>query len=159
LPIALGAYTGIREGDALKLHWSAAKGGVITWRQSKTGDMVTVPIHRDLAAIIEAAKRKHVTMVVGQKGNPYTESGFRAVFFRFIAKLVKEKKVGEGLTFDGLRHTVGTMPAEAGADEFTIMSMLGHKSPDMARIYARDASRTRRAQVAIEILERGTETD
>ena len=70
LPIALGVYTGIREGDVLRLPWSAIKGGIITWRQSKTEEPLSIPIHRNLAPIIEAAKRRHVTIVVGKKGQP-----------------------------------------------------------------------------------------
>ena len=54
---------------------------------------------------------------------------------------------------------MGTKLAEAGADEFTIMAILGHRSPNMARKYTRDASRKQRAKVAIEILEGGAETD
>lgn len=56
--VALGAYAGLREGDALILPWSAYKGGVITYRQGKTGDRVEVPAHRDLVAILAQTPRK-----------------------------------------------------------------------------------------------------
>jgi len=42
-----------------------------------------------------------------------------------MAALKREGKVGDGLTFHGLRHTVGTLLVEAGYDLDTVRRWLG----------------------------------
>lgn len=162
LPIALGAYTGLREGDVLALPLNAVHdtpdGPVIRWRQRKTGEALEIPVHRDLLPHIAWArrrdKRKGTTLVLGKRGLPYTESGFRARLFRLLRTLRDAGRVGAGLTFHGLRHTVGARLAEAGADDGTIQSLLGHRTAAQAQRYRRDASRKRQARAAVTILER-----
>jgi integrase len=65
-------------------------------------------------------------------------------------KLEAEGKVQPGLTLKGLRHTVATILAEMGYDERTIADMLGQKTTQMARHYARRADRTRKLSAVVE---------
>ncbi len=51
-----------------------------------------------------------------------------------MAKLKREGKIGDGLTFHGLRHTVGTLLVEAGFDIDTIRRWLGQKTLAMATL-------------------------
>lgn len=151
--VALGAHAGLREGDAIRLTWSAYDGAVIETRQLKTGDPVWVPAHSVLRAILDTAPRRAVTIVTGAKGLPFTESGFRARFFKVIRKLVAEGKVQPGLTFHGLRHTAATMLADAGCDTRDIMAITGHRTEAMVRRYTEHADQKRRATAAISKLE------
>jgi len=155
--VAIGAYTGLREGDVLSIPLNAIKDGRLKWRQSKTGEILEIPVHRDLAQWIDAAtqlsNRKGTTIVIGQRGRPFTEAGFRSRFFKIIRGLEQTKKIGNGLTFHGLRHTVGTKLADAGADDFTIQSILGQKTATMAQRYRRDANKKRGSSAAIRLLE------
>ncbi len=155
LPIAIGLYTGLREGDVLTLPWSAYDGHALTVVQAKTAEPLEIPVHRDLKPLLDAAfKTKTATVIVtGKRGRPYTKNGFRARFFKLVRQLHAAGRIGPGLTFHGTRHTVGTFLADAGADEYTIMVVLGHRSPDMARRYTRDANRKKRAAAGIELLE------
>lgn len=155
LVIALGAYAGLREGDALKLPWSAYDGHAIDIRQGKTGEELWVPAHKKLRRLLDAAaKAKRGTVIaVNTRGTVYTEDGFRASFFKLVRKLREAGKVGHGLTYHGLRHSVGTHLAEAGASEQTMMAVLGHQSPEMARLYSRKANRKRLAAAGIALLE------
>ncbi len=75
------------------------------------------------------------------------------MFFGLIRRLVKEGKVGPGLTFHGLRHTVGKKLAEAGCTKEQIKAVLGHKSDAAANIYIEEASRKTLATAAIRKLE------
>jgi len=157
--IAIGRYVGLREGDMVKLPLSAYKPpSWLMWRQSKTGDVVEIPVHAALYPYLEWArrnpKRKATTLVVGARGNPFTTSGFRARFFKIIRKLKQENKIGDGLTYHGLRHTVGSKLAELGADDFTIQAVLGHKTPTMAQTYRRDANKKVRASAGIQLMEK-----
>lgn len=166
--VALGAHAGLREGDAIRLTWSAYRGGVIESRQAKTDDPIWVPVHSELKTILDeararlpalsaklAAKNRPVpmTIVVGQRGEPFTESGFRARFFKVIRQLVAEGKVQPGLTFHGLRHTAATKLADAGCDTRDIMAITGHKTEAMVARYTRSADQKRRATAAIMKLE------
>jgi integrase len=56
-----------------------------------------------------------------------------------IAKLEREGKVGAGLTFHGLRHTVGTLLTEAGVNLDTVRRWLGQKTLAMAIHYSETA--------------------
>lgn len=166
--VALGAYAGLREGDAIRLTWSAYDGAAIESRQLKTGDPIWVPAHSELRRILGetraylpelAAKLSKkgrpvpLTIVVGQRGEPFTEAGFRARFFKVIRQLVADGEVSPGLTFHGLRHTAATMLADAGCDTRDIMAVTGHKTEAMARRYTEHADQRRRATVAIAKLE------
>ncbi|MGA7518550.1 MAG: tyrosine-type recombinase/integrase, partial [Pseudolabrys sp.] len=52
--------------------------------------------------------------------------------------------VGAGLTFHGLRHTVGTVLVEAGCDIDTVRRWLGQKTLAMAIHYSETADTSRR---------------
>ena len=100
---------------------------------SKNGETVWMPAHyrfreitaeafkaRQEAQAKRTRRRKVVpldppTLAVTSRGTPWTESGFRASFFKLIRKLVKDGKVAPGLTFHGLRHTLGKQTIRSGA--------------------------------------------
>lgn len=137
LPIALGAYAGIREGDMLVLPWSAYDGSQLTWRQGKTGAEVQIPVHADLRTFLEAAKRVSTQIVVSSAQRPWkTGNAFRGAFFGLLRDMERAGEVGPGLTYHGLRHTAATRLAEIGASDRAIARLLGHRSLTMARHYS-----------------------
>jgi len=154
--IALGVHLGLREADMLTLTWSAFDGTAFEIRQGKTGEALWVPAHKELRAILSERKdlRRGPIIVVGAKGKPFTQTGFQTRFFGLLRRLKEVGKVGEGLSFHGLRHTVGRKLAEAGCDARTIASILGQKTTAMAEHYSRHANRRYLAKVAIAKLER-----
>jgi integrase len=77
----------------------------------------------------------------------------RSSFFRLIRKLVQEGKVGPGLSFHGLRHTLGTALAEAGCDTPTIAAVLGQATTAMAEHYSKNAKRKHLVGAAIDRIE------
>jgi integrase len=157
--VALGAFAGLREGDALRMPWSCFNGDVLEWVQAKTGDKNWVPAHERLRAILEETPRRSPVIVIGVHGRPFTGSGFRASFFKLLRRLQAEGKIGDGLTFHGLRHTAATRLAEAGADTQTIMAITGHKTEAMVSHYTKAADRKRRARAGIRLLEGNGNTD
>lgn len=159
--LALGAYAGLREGDACALPWRAYDGTAIESRQGKTGMPIWVPAHRDLRAILDAERGRRgigpgdrdTPILAGARGGPLTTAGFRARFFAVIREVTEEEWVRPGLTFHGLRHTAATLLAEAGCDTKDIMAITGHKTVAMAEHYARRANMKKRAAVAIGLME------
>lgn len=151
--IALAAYAGLRESDVVRATWGCYDGQAIETRQGKTGLPVWVPAHYRLREILDATARVSPLIVIGKKGKPYTADTLRNLFFRLIGKLAKAGQVGPGLSFHGLRHTLGTRLAEAGCDAQTIASVLGQRSTSMAEHYSRTANRRGNASAAIRKLE------
>lgn len=145
LAVTLGAYTGQRLGDVLRMTWRAYDGARITLRQQKTGELVTVPAHADLRAKLDAAPRIAVTIIAGRRGRPLTVSGFQTLFQRARAKA----GIARGLTFHGLRHTVAERLLEAGATREEVGALLGHRTLVMVDHYTRRARQTRLAEAAV----------
>ena len=161
--IALGAFAGMREGDAIRVSRAADDGGWLRWTQSKTGEPVELPVHTELRAILDHAYAaqadstvKPLTLVVGLRGRPYTSNGFQRMFFGLVRRLEGEGRVRPGLTFHGLRHTAGKLLADQGVDPRTIAALLGHKTLQMAAHYSDQADRKKRAVAAVAKLRPGT---
>ena len=87
-----------------------------------------------------------VTIAATTNGTPWTASGFNSTFIKAIARLEKQGMVGDGLTFHGLRHTVGTLLIEAGADIDTVRRWLGQKTLAMAIHYSETADTSAKMQ-------------
>ena len=91
-----------------------------------------------------APRHDAITIVATTNGTPWTESGFNSSFIKAIAKLQREGRVGDGLTFHGLRHTCGTLLIEAGFDIDTVRRWLGQKTLAMAILYSQTADTSER---------------
>lgn len=151
LPIAIGMFTGLRKGDVLTLMKSAIRDRRI-WRQTgKTAQLVSIPVHPDLAQILtDSPRHDAVTLAATSRGTPWTVSGFNASFLKAVGRLRREGKVEAGLTFHGLRHTCGTLLIEAGFDIDTVRRWLGQKTLAMAIHYSETADTTAKMQDVLE---------
>src|ERR1051325_11616335 len=116
LAVAIAAYTGLRESNVVKVTWVSYDGVAFETRQVQTGDPIWVKAHFRLREILGQTARISPVILIGARGQPFTESGLRTSFFRLIRTLVAEGAVQPGLSFHGLRHTLGTTLAEAGCD-------------------------------------------
>ena len=149
IALALGAYTGLRESDVVRVPWSCYDGHSIETRTQKTGQRVWIPAHSRLREILDTLPRETETIVPG-----FTASGYRSAFYRLTARLRADGKIGAGLSIHGLRHTLGHQLAEAGCDPPTIAAVLGQSTSQMAEWYSRTANRDRLAAEAFGKLER-----
>jgi integrase len=152
LALLLGLWTGQRQGDLLRLPWSAYDGTRIQLRQSKTGARVSVPVGAPLkAALDEAAKTKEGPIILtSMDGQPWTSDGFRSSWGKACRKV--------GVTFNDLRGTAVTRLALAECTEAEIATITGHSLRDVRSIL--DAHYLHRdpalAESAIRKLERRT---
>jgi integrase len=157
LPLLLALWTGQRQGDLLRLPWSAYDGTRIRLRQSKTGARVSIPVGAPLKAALDAAaKSKHGPIILTSTDKkPWTADGFRASW-----RKASQKAGIVGVTFNDLRGTAVTRLALAGCTEAEIATITGHSLRDVRSIL--DAHYLHRdpalADSAIRKLEMGTKT-
>jgi integrase len=152
VPIAVAAFTGLRESDVIKITWSCYDGTAFETRSQKTNAPIWVPVHPVLRGVLEAAPRAGERIVVGVRGRPIGRSTLTTVFFDHVKRLREEGKVGPGLSFHGLRHTLGTALAEAGCDPPTIAAVLGQATTSMAEHYSKTANRRALIEAAFDRL-------
>jgi integrase len=137
--LMLALWTGQREGDLLRLPWSAYDGKHIRLRQSKGGKAVVIPVSYVLKPILDKMERRSTQILVtskrkrsadGQKiAQPWTESGFRASWRKAVAKAGIT-----GLTFHDLRGSAVVRLALAGATVPEIATFTGHSLKDVESI-------------------------
>jgi integrase len=129
LAMLLAINTGQRQGDLLRLPWSAYDGATIKLRQRKTGAYVPIPVSDALKEALDAAPKKSPIMLTNSDGKPWSESGFQGAFGK-----AKIKAGIRGLTFHDLRGTAVVTLARAGCTEVEIYSITGHKPGDVQAI-------------------------
>jgi integrase len=121
LPLLLALWTGQRQGDLLRLPWSAYDGRHIRLRQSKGGARVVIPVGAPLKAALDAAAKRSPIMLTTSDGKPWTADGFRSSW----GKACKRAGI-VGVTFHDLRGTAVTRLALAGCTEAEIATITGH---------------------------------
>jgi integrase len=129
LPLMLALWTGQRQGDLLRLPWSAYDGTHIRLRQSKTGAGVSIPVGSPLKVALDATLKRSPVILVSTDNKPWTEDGFRSSWRKAC------KSVGiVGVTFNDLRGTAVTRLALAGCTEAEIVAITGHTLGDVRSI-------------------------
>lgn len=132
----MALWTGQRQGDLLRLRWSAYDGTHIRLEQSKTKSKVTVKVADDLKVILDAKRTAlfgkeiaALTILTTLHGKPWTSDGFRTSWGKAM-----DKTDIKGLTFHDLRGTFITNARRAGASIEDIASASGHKISDVRSI-------------------------
>jgi integrase len=150
--LVLGLWTGQRQGDLLRLRWTAYNGRFIEVRQPKTKARVIIPTAAALRATLRALRRrrKAATILTNSRGLPWTSSGFRASWRKACAAA----GIAE-LRFNDLRGSAVTRLAEAGATEPEIAAITGHRLGYVTQVMDRYLNRSKAlAQNAIAKLEK-----
>jgi integrase len=153
LALLLALWTGARQGDLLRLPWSAYDGARIRLRQGKTGARVVIPVGAPLKDALDAAPKRSPIILTTADGKPWTSDGFRASW----GKACKRAGI-VGVTFHDLRGTAVTRLAVAECTEAEIATITGHSLQSVraildAHYLARDPAL---GESAIRKLETGT---
>lgn len=138
MALTMALWTGQRQGDLIRLTWSAYDGEFIRLKQRKTGARVTIPVGAPLKALLDDAKAAlqaregrltALTILTTEAGSSWTESGFRASWRKACAKAGVV-----GVTFHDLRGTAVTRLSEAGCTVQEIATLTGHSLKDAGAI-------------------------
>jgi integrase len=146
--ILLGAFTGARLGDCVRMTWDNVipELKVIAYKQEKTGKAVVLPVHEDLRThLVRLSERGTIGPLCrslasrGQAGKHGLSEGFKRVVDRAGLDLMVVK--GKGTrnfakrTFHSLRHTFSSLLAGHGVSEELRMKLTGHTSRDIHQKY------------------------
>lgn len=166
--VALAYYGGLRKADVVRAPKIARRDGTIELDMiNKNGKELSIFEAKRLTVILNepdefqmgrAAKRDNrkpdKTIVLNRLGKSYTEDGLDSSFDRIKRELVKEGKIRPGLTFHGLRKSLGKKAADMGFSETDIAGALGQTNPASARPYTVEAARKRGANRVFKALSR-----
>jgi integrase len=160
LALLLALWTGQRQGDLLRLPWSAYDGTHIRLVQRKSirkggarrPVRVVIPVGAPLKAALDAAKKHGPLILANSLRRPWASHSFQAAWG------IAMRKAGiVGVTFHDLRGTAVTRLALVGCTEPMIATITGHSLSDVRSIL--DANYLHRdpalAEAAIRKLERG----
>ena len=154
LPLLLALWTGQRQGDLLRLPWSAYDGMHIRLKQGKTGARVVIPAGAPPKAALDAAVKVGPLILVNSLKRPWTSHGFQTSW-----RIAARKAGVVGVTFHDLRGTAVTRLAIVGCTEAEIAFITGHSLRDVRSIL--DANYLHRdaalGENAIRKLERGSQ--
>jgi integrase len=129
LALMLALWTGQRQGDLLRLPWSAYDGTHIRLKQSKSGRRVKIKVGEPLKALLDATTRVSTIILTSSDTKPWTGDGFRSSWKKTC------KRAGiTGLTFHDLRGTAVTRLATDGSSVPEIAVITGHALRDVGAI-------------------------
>jgi integrase len=138
--------TGLRVGELTALQRDAIRTGVDgLWLHVPVGKLHNdryLPLHPALAELIADYRSRHVPpahplLLPNEKAEPL----HRAAVNRMLNKIATQAGIGHVHPHQ-LRHTLATQAINRGMSIEAIAALLGHRSLDMTRRYARIADRT-----------------
>jgi integrase len=143
LAMALLLYSAQRRSDVVRMGWQHVSQGRIAVRQSKTDERLRIPIHPELARVLEAAPRKQMTFLVTDYGKPFTPAGFGNWFGE------RCREAGLRLNAHGLRKAAARRLVEAGCTVHEVMAITGHRTLSEVQRYTREVEQERMADAAV----------
>lgn len=141
LALALLLYTGQRRGDVVRMGRQHVVNNVLSLKQEKTGNQVSIPVRQEIWDAANAMpKTSQLAFLVTDAGNAFTSAGF-GNWFRDCCN-------DAGLSHcsaHGLRKAAATRMAENGATTEQLKSWFGWTSDSEPSRYTKAANRTRMA--------------
>lgn len=131
----------MRVGDIVSVTWSCWDGEYLTFRQSKTGQVVSIRGPAPLRDDLRNTPREGESILVNERGDAYARDGLQTVLWKVVKALVTEGLVRPGLCFHGLRHSLGTALYDLGLDREARKAALGHTSDAASIVYERGGDR------------------
>jgi integrase len=144
--IVLAVHTGQRRGDLVSLRWSNIAGGVLRLVQEKTGAVLALPIHPDLARELAAwrAKSAGEHILTHDDGTAWDRDHLTMLILR------ERRAAGlpEALNLHGLRKLAAVRLAQAGCSTHEIAAFTGHQTLAEVARYTAAADQERLAESA-----------
>lgn len=129
--VTIALHTGMRRGEIFNLKWFDVDfiRFFIQVRESKANKKRLIPMNTTIRTLLGNMKRRNEYVFPSPKtGGKLTD------IKRSFHKAIKEADIKD-FRFHDLRHTAATRMADAGADAFTLMKILGHSDIKMTSRY------------------------
>lgn len=144
LALALMLYTGQRRSDAVKMGRQHLEARGIKVSQQKTNAKLSIPLHPELRAVIDATPVENMTFLTTAYGLPFSAAGF-GNWFRDRCNEAELKHCSA----HGLRKAAARRLAEAGCTNQQIKAITGHKTDKEVSRYTAAADQNRLASEAM----------
>jgi integrase len=153
--LILGLHTGQRQGDLLRVPWSAYDGARISIRQgkarrgSKLGPLVEIPCTAALRRMLDGIDRVSPLILTTKTGQSLKRRYFARLWDEAMTKAGLQSVSLPGsdhpveLHFHDLRGTAVTLLSEAGCTPQQIATITGHSLKTVHQILERYLARTR----------------
>jgi integrase len=153
--LILALHTGQREGDLLRLPWSAYKCDYIELRQGKArrrgkpAPLIQIPCTAALRRMLDGMERISPLILTTKTGQSFKARYFAATWDKAMTKAGLQSVTLPGLDepvdlhFHDLRGTAVTLLSEAGCTPQQIATITGHSLKTVHRILERYLARTR----------------
>ena len=76
LALMLLLYTGLRRSDVVRVGPQHIRNGILTIKQTKTGNEVSIPVHPKLSAALSKCTKSELVFLTTSFGKPYSPAGF-----------------------------------------------------------------------------------
>lgn len=129
--VSLALHTGMRRGEIFNLKWFDVdfNRGLIQVMESKSGKKRIVPMNATIRTMLDRLPGKAEFVF------PSPKTGGRLDNIKRSFRRAVEAAGISDFRFHDLRHTAATRMADAGADAFTLASILGHSDIRMTARY------------------------
>jgi integrase len=145
MAFALLLYTGQRASDVKNMSWQDVENAAIRVVQGKTGAKLWIPLHPELARILDAWPKTNLVMLTTSFRKPFTPKGFS----KYMADRIGLAGLPERCVTHGLRKTAARRLAEAGCSANEIAAVTGHVTLEEVARYTKAAEQRRLAEAAI----------
>ncbi|MGF7163305.1 integrase [Rhodoligotrophos appendicifer] len=136
LAFALLIFTAQRRSDVIRLGPQHIRNGRLSLRQQKTGTFLDIPVHPELAMIIDRSAVSDMTFLRTEQGKSFAPAGFG----NWFGDCCRQAGLPLGFNAHGLRKAAARRLAEAGATTQEIMAITGHQSISEVERYTRAAN-------------------
>lgn len=136
-------YTGQRIGDVCAMRWSDIRDGRLEVKQQKTGRELSIPLHAELAELLNKTPRRSLTILSTHDGKPITGNTIRLELQTYVKELFKLHIVPHGLRKNAVNAIL-----EAGCSVAETSAVTG-QSLQMVEHYAKKRNQKRLSSSAI----------
>jgi enterobacteria phage integrase len=152
---ALLLYTGQRASDVKAMSWQDVENTAIRVVQGKTGAKLWIPLHPELARILDAWPKASVVMLTARLDKPFTSQSFS----KYMAARIGLAGLPDRCVAHGLRKAAARRLAEAGCSANEIAAVTGHATLEEVSRYTKAADQKRLAQSAMGRLRKQDENE
>ncbi|MEM9584824.1 MAG: tyrosine-type recombinase/integrase [Pseudomonadota bacterium] len=133
--IKLALYTGLRQGDLLRLPWSAVSDLSIQWKTSKRDKHTIIPITPPLRELLSDIPKRSPVILTSALKRPWTADGLKSSFGR------AKKRAGiKDLRWHDLRGTAVTQLIKTSLTQRDIARIIGWSETKIEAILERYVS-------------------